>query len=84
LEKLLLKILSGRSDAGIEFTELCGLMRRLGFSERIRGDHHIFTRSGVEEIINVQPRDSLCKPYQIRQVRTLITHYKVENTDAEI
>ena len=35
---------------------------------------HIFTREGVEEIVNVQPKGGNAKPYQVRQV---ITKYKL-------
>jgi hypothetical protein len=28
----------------------------LGFRCRIKGDHFIYTKGGVEEIINIQPR----------------------------
>jgi hypothetical protein len=49
----------------------------LGFAERIRGDHHIFTRDGVEEILNLQPRGSLAKAYQVKQVRNVIVQYKL-------
>jgi predicted RNase H-like HicB family nuclease len=37
--------------SNIEFKPLRGLLKRLGFSERIRGDHYIFTRDGVVEIL---------------------------------
>jgi hypothetical protein len=40
----------------------------LDFTERIRGDHHIFSKPGVAEILNLQPRGSLAKPYQAKQV----------------
>ena len=50
---LLLRILRGTSDANIPFDGLCQLLRRLGFAERIRGSHHIFTKEGVEEILNL-------------------------------
>ena len=66
-------VLSGRADANIRFAELVRLLRRLGFDERIRGGHHIFTRDGLEEIINLQPRGGMAKPYQVKQVRELIT-----------
>ena len=33
------------------------------------GDHHIFTKAGIEDIIDLQEDDGKCKPYQIRQVR---------------
>ncbi|TAK62363.1 MAG: type II toxin-antitoxin system HicA family toxin [Bacteroidetes bacterium] len=48
-EKLLWTILSGYSDANIAFEELCQLLLHLGFEERVRGSHHIFSREGVEE-----------------------------------
>jgi hypothetical protein len=54
------------------------------FSQRIRGDHHIFTRDGVVEILNLQPRGSLAKAYQVRQVRNVIVQYRLaEGQDAE-
>ena len=64
--KTLARVLRGTSDANVRFDELCMLLKRLGFEERIRGDHHIFTRDGVEEILNLQPRGSLAKSYQVR------------------
>jgi hypothetical protein len=48
-----------------------------GFAERIRGDHHIFAREDVVEILNLQPRGSLAKAYQVRQVRNVIVQYKL-------
>ena len=72
-DELLSRILRGTSDANISFTQFCHLLRRLGFEERIRGDHHIFTKDGVEEILNLQPRGSKAKPYQVKQVRGIIT-----------
>ena len=53
LVKLLEVILQGTSDANIPFGELCSLLKKLGFKERIRGDHHIFTKDGVQEIVNI-------------------------------
>ncbi len=49
--KTLAKILRGTADANIDFNDLCRLLRVLGFDERIRGSHHIFTRTGVEDIL---------------------------------
>jgi hypothetical protein len=76
-EKLLLRILLGRSDANVPFSGLRGLLAHMGFEERIRGDHHIFTKDGLEEIINLQPRGAKAKPYQVKQVRTIILKYKL-------
>jgi hypothetical protein len=74
-EKLYLFILTRRSDANVPFEGLRRLLRRLGFQERIRGDHYIFTMEGVEEILNIQPKGTRAKPYQVKQVRNLIVRY---------
>ena len=82
--KTLDRVLRGTSDANIRFAELCRLLQRIGFVERIRGDHHIITRDGVQEILNLQPRGSLAKAYQVRQVRNVIVHYRLaEEPDAD-
>ncbi|MCB0064364.1 MAG: type II toxin-antitoxin system HicA family toxin [Caldilineaceae bacterium] len=77
-EKLLAQILQGRSDTNIDFTDLCHLLPRMGFEERIRGSHHIFRKSGVEEKVNLQRDGNKAKPYQVRQVRAVITRYGLE------
>ena len=71
-EKLLLRILSGASDASIPFEPLRGLLFWLGFEERIRGSHHIFTRADIPEILNLQPKGTSAKAYQVKQVRNVI------------
>jgi predicted RNA binding protein YcfA (HicA-like mRNA interferase family) len=76
-EPILLQVLRGSSDANIRFSELRGLLSRLGFAERIKGSHHIFTRDDVAEILNLQPRNSLAKPYQVKQVRKILIRYKL-------
>ena len=53
----------------------------LGFAGRVRGDHHIFSKSGVSEILNLQPHGSLAKPYQVKQVRSVIIRYKLAKQD---
>lgn len=76
-EKLLQRILLGRSDANIPFAGLRGLLAHMGFEERIRGDHHIFTREDLEEIVNLQPKGAKAKPYQVKQVRNIILKYEL-------
>ncbi|MBI4460028.1 MAG: type II toxin-antitoxin system HicA family toxin [Acidobacteria bacterium] len=71
-DKLLEQVLRGTSDAAISFDGLCRLLLRLGFDQRVRGSHHIFVRDGVEEILNLQPRGTKAKPYQVKQVRHVI------------
>lgn len=62
----------GRADASVRFRDLVSLLKTLGFEERIKGDRHVFTREGFVEIINLQPKGSNSKPYQVKQVRELI------------
>jgi hypothetical protein len=72
-----MQVLQGTADANIRFEDLRSLLDGLGFAERIRGDHHIFSKAGVAEILNLQPRGSLAKPYQVKQVRSAIIRYKL-------
>ena len=72
-----MRILRGSSDASIRFDDLRTLLRQLGFAERIKGSHHIFTRDGVDEILNLQPKGSMAKPYQVKQVRKVLVQYKL-------
>jgi hypothetical protein len=83
-DRVLDRILRGSSDGNIRFAQLCGLLRRLGFQERVRGSHHIFSRTGVIEILNLQPREGgLAKPYQVKQVRDVIVKYRLANVGTE-
>ena len=82
-DKFRQKLLSGASDADIDFSELCQLLKRLGFDERVRGDHHIFTKSGVAEIINLQPKRNKAKAYQVKQVRDLMLKYQLGGHDVD-
>ena len=78
-DRVLEQVLSGASDANISFGGLCSVLRSLGFDERIRGDHHIFTRTGVEEILNLQPKQAKAKPYQVKQMRHVLLKYRLES-----
>lgn len=64
--------------------KLCQLLCRLGFEERVRGSHHIFTKEGVEEILNLQPKGAKAKPYQAKQVRNVILKYKLGGEDDSV
>jgi predicted RNA binding protein YcfA (HicA-like mRNA interferase family) len=71
------RVLSGTSDAAIRFEELCSLLESLGFAKRVKGGHHLFRKSGVEERINLQREGNNAKPYQVKQVRAVILRYKL-------
>jgi len=80
-KRVLRQVLQGTADANIRFEELRSLLSALGFAERIKGDHHIFTRPDIAEILNLQPRGSCAKPYQVKQVRAVIVRYKLGGED---
>lgn len=77
LEKIYQHILLKISDSNVSFEALCALLIKLGFQERIKGDHYIFTKKGIEEILNLQPKNGKGKPYQIKQVREIILKYNI-------
>jgi hypothetical protein len=76
-DKLLFRILSGLSDANIEFDDLLHLLEYLGFELRVRGSHHVFRKDGVLEKINLQRQGAKAKTYQVKQVREAILKYRL-------
>ena len=76
-DPVLARILSGSSDANIRFGELRALLLKLGFGERTKGSHHIFTPEKVAEILNLQPKNRMAKPSQVKQVPKVLTQYKL-------
>lgn len=67
------------NPASLSFTELQRLAEGAGFTlSRTKGDHWVYTRTGVREIINLQPKHGKAKPYQVRQVLDLIEKYGIE------
>ena len=65
LDKIIEKLLRGESDANVRFEELCHLLQAKGFRVRTQGSHHIFTRPGVRERLNLQREGAHAKPYQV-------------------
>ncbi len=76
-ENILTAILRGTSDSNISFSELGYVLEALGFAVRIKGDHFIYTKQDVAEIVNLQPWGNKAKAYQVKQVRALILKYKL-------
>jgi len=81
-KKTLEKVLRGTSDANIRFDDLRTLLAALGFEERVRGSHHIFTLEGKEAALTLQPDGSKAKTYQVKQVRRIIIDQRLA-TDEE-
>ena len=76
IDKIFLSVLCGSQDSNIKFSDLKRLLEYIGFDERIKGDHHIYTKHGVDEIINLQPIGNKAKTYQVKQVRNIILKYR--------
>lgn len=76
-QRVLHAVFGGTAEANVAFKDLCNLLTRLGFAERVRVDHFIYTRPDIEEILNLQPIGSKAKAYQVRQVRNVILKYKL-------
>ena len=84
-KKMLSKILSGLADKNIRFQELKKLLSDFGFFVRIKGNHHIFHKEDIEEIINLQPlRNGKAKAYQVKQARTIILKYKLHRENSNV
>lgn len=78
VDKILAEVMRGTQDKNIRFSELQKLLEDLGFQCRIKGDHFIYYKNGIDEIINIQPDGNKAKAYQVKQVRSLILKYKME------
>jgi hypothetical protein len=74
-DRLFSAILSGRSDKSIKFNDLTHFLLSMEFDVRIKGDHHIFSHQDIDEILNLQPKGSEAKPYQVKQVRNILLKY---------
>ena len=76
-DKLFMQIMSGTNDKNVSFGDKQKALTLLGFTVRIKGDHFIYFRDGIDEIINIQPDGSKAKPYQVKQVRNIILKYRM-------
>lgn len=78
IKNVLEKVLSGLNDKNIKFNALRRLVLDLGFSERVKGSHHIYFKTGIIEIINLQSlKNGKAKAYQVKQTRNIILKYKL-------
>ncbi len=77
-EKTKARVLSGQSDHNLRFADVVGLLLALGFSLRVKGSHHVFTKPGCACFFNLQPgHDGKAKPYEVRQVRQALKKFSL-------
>ncbi len=85
IKSILEKVLSGLNDKNIKFNDLRKLILDLSFSERIKGSHHIFFKTGIVEIINLQSlKDGRAKVYQVKQARNIILKYEIHKEEKNV
>ena len=85
IKNVLEKILSGLNDKNIKFNDLKKIILDLGFSEIIKGSHHIYFKTGIIEIINLQSlKDGKTKAYQVKQVRNIILKYELHKEEKNV
>ena len=73
--RLLARIRRG-AVSNVAFADLVRLVEALGFREAGgRGSHRVFAHPTVAELINLQEEHGQAKPYQVRQVATLVQRY---------
>lgn len=78
VHKIMQSIMSGTQDRNIKFIDLQKLLSAFGYECRIRGDHFIYSKDGIDEIINIQPDGNKAKAYQVKQIRNIILKYRME------
>jgi len=70
---ILLKLLRGKPTTNVCFADLRTSLKHLDFEEHIRGSHHLYRRPDLNLHLNLQKDGGKAKPYQVRQVRNLIS-----------
>ena len=75
--KLLEKLENNQKN--VHFNDFVALVEAFGFREiRVKGSHHIYERSDVPDMVNIQNDKGQAKPYQIKQFLSLIEIYNLK------
>jgi hypothetical protein len=73
-EKLIAAVLSNAKN--VRYSDACKIAEWLGFvAKGQKGDHNAYARPGEAELLNFQNRGGLIKPYQARQLQSMIEKY---------
>lgn len=68
----------------VAFRDLMSLAEAFGFRlDRISGSHHILRHRSVPALLNLQNIKGKAKPYQVRQLLSLIEDYNLAMADEE-
>ena len=78
--KLLKKL--ENSQKNVRYSDFVALIEAFGFRRiRIKGSHHVYERSDVFDMVNIQSDNGQAKPYQIRQFLSLVEQYNLRMED---
>ena len=71
-----------RNPKNIRFERICKIAEVFNFQMRKgKGSHFIFTRPGVDELLNFQNIKGKAKPYQVKQLINIIEKYGLLEED---
>jgi hypothetical protein len=80
--RALLQRLARGSLRNVSFVDFRNLVEGFGLTLiRVSGSHHVFTHSGIPELVNLQEVRGEAKPYQIRQFLRLVERYNLTLED---
>ena len=60
----------------LRFEDACKIAELIGFSRKGgQGSHVVYGRDNEIELLNFQNRNGMIKPYQIKQLRSMVKKY---------
>lgn len=63
---------------GVRYEDICGLAAAFGFALKGgKGSHRVYTKAGVNGILNFQNVGGMAKPYQVRQFLKMVEEKKL-------
>jgi hypothetical protein len=66
------------NQSNIRFERFCKVVESFGFLYKGgKGSHKIYSRKGIEELVNIQNVKGQAKPYQIKQFIKLVKKYNL-------
>jgi virulence-associated protein VapD len=77
IDKLIKKLMLGKSDNNFDFDDLRKVIEHFGFEYRNKGSsHYVYSRKDIYDRLNIQrdKNSSQAKPYQVKQVREIINN----------
>ena len=69
----------GPSKNNVSFRDFVACIEAMGFKQkRVAGSHFIFTKDGVDQLVNIQSVNGKAKPYQVSQFLRLVERHGIK------